>query len=202
MNEENKKLLNVQRSCKGAKIVSKIIVIALIVATVLSLVSSIVLIAGRKKYDQQMINSAQEGHGFKTQIKFGSIVVADIVDGEVQLKDTMDSDVPAVQEFFDENADSPSLLIGLYLILISVMLAFVSVAFTLISSVFDIILKEGNPFTDKAINRTLLAMIIICILLASTSGIGFGILGGFLTWVVYTIMDYGRVLKIQADETL
>ena len=202
MNEENKKLLNVQRSCKGAKIVSKIIVIAFIVATVLSLVSSIVLIAGRKKYDQQMINSAQEGHGFNTQIKFGPIVVADIVDGEVQLKDTMDSDVPAVQEFFDENADSPSLLIGLYLILISVMLAFVSVAFTLISSVFDIILKEGNPFTDKAINRTLLAMIIICILLASTSGIGFGILGGFLTWVVYTIMDYGRVLKIQADETL
>ena len=137
-----------------------------------------------------------------TQLKVGPFVLGNIDNGEVKLAEKMESDIPALEAFFEENQDSPSLLFGMYCILISFILVWFCVAFALISSVFDIIIKEGNPFADKAISRTLVAMIIISVLVASSAGLAFGVLCGFLTWVIYTIMDYGRVLKIQSDETL
>ena len=82
------------------------------------------------------------------------------------------------------------------------MIAILTVAMFLFRSVFTIILEEGNPFSDKVIKRILISMIIISVVLIFTSGVGFGVLGGFLTWVIYTILDYGRSLKTLSDETL
>ena len=202
MNEENKKLQNVQKSCKGAKIVSRIMDIAFIVATVLTLILGIVMIAGKDKFDADFEKSAQSGKGISTQVRIGPFVLADVENGEIHTKDSLESDIPALNAYFQANADSPSLLFGFYSLFVSVLVALLAVAFALISSVFDTILKEGNPFADKAIKRTVLAMIIVCIIITFTAGWGFGLLGAFLTWVIYNIMDYGRVLKIQSDETL
>jgi len=202
MNEENKKLANVKNSCKGAKIVSKIILIALIIATVSTFVGGIMLIAGRSKWDNTFAEAAANGAGANVDLSFGPVKMGSFENGEFNSTTPLTSDVPAVQSFFDENADSPSLIIGFYLILVGSVTAIAAVAFSLITSVFDIILKEGNPFSDKAVKRTLIAMIILSVCAASTAGLGFGVLLGFLTWVIYTIMDYGRALKLLSDETL
>lgn len=202
MNEESKKLANVKKSCKGAKIVSKIILVFLIIATVATLVTGIVLIAGRKKFDDDIAKTDPSGTTFDVELSVGPINLGSFEDGEFVANDPLTSDVPAIEKFFEENSNSPSLILGFYLILISSVTAVSAVAFFLITSVFDIILKEGNPFADKAVKRTLIAMIILTVCAASTAGLGFGVLLGFLTWVIYTIMDYGRALKLLSDETL
>lgn len=202
MNEESKKLKNIRTSCKAAKIVSKIIMIALIVGTVLTILSGIVLIAGRQNMDDKIREAASSGQKITVEMKVGPFVFGRFVDGEFIATEKIDSDIPALKAFFDENADSPSLLMGFYAILIGFVLAVSSVAFFFITSIFDIVVKEGNPFTSKVIKRTLIAMIILTLIVGSNGGLGFGILMGFLTWVIYTILDYGRVLQIQSDETL
>ena len=40
------------------------------------------------------------------------------------------------------------------------------------------------------------------VVLLLTSGIAFGALGALTTWVVCTVMDYGKTLQTQSDETL
>lgn len=202
MNEESKKLKNIRTSCKAAKIVSRIILIALIVAAVLSIVSGIVLLANRKNMDEKILQAAASGQKINVDMKFGPFVFGRFVDGEFIATEKIDSDVPALKAFFEENADSPSLFLGFYITLISSVFIVSAVAFFFITSVFDIVVKEGNPFTGKVIKRTLIAMIILTVIVGSNGGLGFGILMGFLTWVIYTILDYGRVLQIQSDETL
>ncbi len=202
MNEESKKLKNIRTSCKAAKIVSRIILIALIVAAVLSIVSGIVLLANRKNMDEKILQAAASGQKINVDIKFGPFVFGRFVDGEFVATEKIDSDVPALKAFFEENADSPSLFLGFYITLMSSIFIVSAVAFFFITSVFDIVVKEGNPFTGKVIKRTLIAMIILTLIVGSNGGLGFGILMGFLTWVIYTILDYGRVLQIQSDETL
>lgn len=202
MNEESKKLKNIRTSCKAAKIVSRIILIALIVAAVLSIVSGIVLLANRKNMDEKILQAAASGQKINVDMKFGPFVFGRFVDGEFIATEKIDSDVPALKAYFEENADSPSLFLGFYITLMSSVFIVSAVAFFFITSVFDIVVKEGNPFTGKVIKRTLIAMIILTVIVGSNGGLGFGILMGFLTWVIYTILDYGRVLQIQSDETL
>ena len=202
MNEESKKLKNIRTSCKAAKIVSRIILIALIVAAVLSIVGGIVLLANRKNMDEKILQAAASGQKINVDMKFGPFVFGRFVDGEFIATEKIDSDVPALKAYFEENADSPSLFLGFYITLMSSVFIVSAVAFFFITSVFDIVVKEGNPFTGKVIKRTLIAMIILTLIVGSNGGLGFGILMGFLTWVIYTILDYGRVRQIQSDETL
>ena len=82
------------------------------------------------------------------------------------------------------------------------MIAVCAVLMKLISGTFAIIEKEDNPFTDKVIKRVTVVMIIVSAFLFFTAGASFGILGGLVTLVVYSILDYGKTLQIQSDETL
>ena len=125
-------------------------------------------------------------------------------ESKAKLDDSLEltSSVPALQKYFDENKDSTGLVVGVYLIGIGIMCLVMAVSMWLVSSVFDIIIKEGNPFADQVPKRILISMIIFTVVVAFTTGIGFAVLLGFVTWAVYTIMDYGKTLRIQSDETL
>ena len=69
-------------------------------------------------------------------------------------------------------------------------------------SVFDIIGKEDSPFTQRVLKKLLFALIVIDIVIAFTAGLGTAAVAGLVTWALYTIMDYGRLLQTQSDETL
>lgn len=203
MNEENIKLARIQKSSKVAHIVSKIFFFLCMVATMICLITGLVLIIGRKNFDPKLIEGLSSSQKSAT-LSVGNVQFATIEEGDFKVAEDMKwtSDVPRLEQFFRDNDDSPSLIIGFYLLAMSLLVALLTVCFHLISGIFALILKEGNPFTDKVIKRVLVTMIILSVLLLSTQGAGFGILAGLITWVVYTILDYGRTLKIQADETL
>ena len=187
MSTENEKLSRVKTSCKAASIVSKILFMICIVGTTVTLVTSIVMFFNREKFDNEFETANEENF-------LGSM--GNVAVGNIQ------SDVPALEKFLEENSDSPSLAIAIYLLPMSLGCAMLSVAMYFFSSIFNIILKEGNPFDDKVIKRVLISMILLTAVLAFSAGGGFAVLGGLVTWVIYTILDYGRVLKIQSDETL
>ena len=205
VNEENKKLESVVKSCKAARICSRIIFILMVVATVITLVTGIVLMTNP---DKTIVFDMGEGQ-INKELSIGSLKIGTIKSGELEeskakLDDSLEltSSVPALQKYFDENKDSTGLVVGVYLIGISIMCLVMAVSMWLVSSVFDIIIKEGNPFADQVPKRILISMIIFTVVVAFTTGIGFAVLLGFVTWAVYTIMDYGKTLRIQSDETL
>ena len=196
MSKENEKLLAVKKSCKGVKIVSLILLIVTIVATILALASGIIMTAGSSKIDPYIKQAQAEGN---TDV---DIMYQGIKIGRVDLPDpdNWHSDVPAIQEKFDEG--SISFVFGLYLFIVFGILVFTAVVLALFYSVFDIIVKEETPFSDKVIRRLLISLILVDFILGGTVGWGFAVLGGFVTWAIITIMQYGKELQIQSDETL
>ena len=190
MSKENEKLLAVKKSCKGVKIVSLILLITSIVATILALAS------GSSKIDPYIKQAQAEGNT-DVDIMYHGMKI-----GRVDLPDpdNWHSDVPAIQEKFDEG--SISFVFGLYLFIVFGILVFTAVVLALFYSVFDIIVKEETPFSDKVIRRLLISLILVDLILGGTVGWGFTVLGGFVTWAIITIMQYGKELQIQSDETL
>lgn len=203
MNEENIKIARIKKSTKVASIVSKIFFIVSMVACVIALVSGLVLFFGRDKFDPQLKEAIASGNIRKT-IRIGNASFATIEDGDFKVAEAAlwTSDIPALEQYLRENDDSPAFTLGLYLMLVSLMVAFVTFCFYMIHSVFALIHKEGNPFDKKVVKKITVTMIILSAILLTTFGIGLGVLGGLLTWVVYTVLDYGRLLKTQSDETL
>ena len=81
-------------------------------------------------------------------------------------------------------------------------MAVAAVLVKLVGSVFGLIMKEDSPFTDKVIKRIVIVLLAVSAVMLLTTGMAFGVLGAIITWVVYTILDYGKTLQIQSDETL
>lgn len=199
MNEENKKLLNVKKSCKAAKVVSLVLFIIATVATVLTLVAGIVLLTN-SKYFNDVIQDAVEAGDLQVDVSSGPFIFANVDLTDMDSISEIEKDLPGLGDFV-ENGEY-AIIYGCYFIGIAFAMAVLAVAFKLIHSVFNLIAKEDTPFSKKVIKRILIVMIVISVLLAFTVGAGAGLVGGFITWVIYTIMDYGRILQIQSDETL
>lgn len=220
MNEENTKLARIQKSTKIANVISRIFMIFAIVGCTICVITGVLFLTNPDKYDKMVEKQ------LATKDEYIYIDededAADAVENEIQLEDNhrfklvsvdiddieklknteLESSVPALQNYFDEHKGSISLALGLYILLAGVACGVLAASLGLISSVFAIILKEGNPFSDKVMKRVVISMIIISVVIALTSGFGFAILLGFITWVIYTILDYGRTLKTLSDETL
>lgn len=199
MNEENVKLAQIQKSCKAAKIVSKIFMIAAIVGCVISLIGSILVFTNMDKYDE-VFNSED----VTMRVGVGNFYFAAFEHSDVEsiFNEEMTSDVPAVQEYFDENQHSGALRMGFFLIIITVYCACLAVVMGFIASIFSTVLKEGNPFSDKVLKKVLVSMIIITVIIGASNGLGMCLVLALVTWVVYTILDYGRTLQKLSDETL
>lgn len=195
---EGQKLEKVIKSCKAARVCARVIFIMFCVATVLTLVSGIAMIADHEKLDEQFAQNDAE-----VSIHVGSqgprFLLADVTGADGF---ELESSVPQLQEFFDENEDSTALPLGIYCLGISFVMLIGTFAVWLVYSVFDTIVKEGNPFADRVPKRILTSMIILTVVVALSSGLGFAVLLGLLTWAVYSILDYGKELRIQSDETL
>ena len=112
----------------------------------------------------------------------------------------LESSIPAWQKILDETPYAFST--GMMLIGMGLGIGILAFALFQIYSVFDIIKKEDSPFSDKVLKKLLIALITVDVILALTTGIGQAAIGGLITWAVYAIMDYGRLLQTQSDETL
>lgn len=201
MIEENAKIKKIQKSCKVANIVSKIFMIIAIIGCTICLITGIVILTHTEKYDKEITESLKKSQKDRS-LGVGGFRIAEIRDGELVVTEKMTSSVPSIQKYFDEHQNSAALPIGFYLLMAAAMCGMLAFALSMLSGIFGIIVKEGNPFVDKVKKKVFIAMIIISALVTFTAGAGFGALLALLTWVVYTIIDYGCTLKTLSDETL
>lgn len=194
--EENVKLEKIRKSCSVGEKVSTVFCIIAIVGCVMAIVAGIAIINMGSEFDDKVIQMSNSGV-VDIGNKIGSYQIMGISLGDPS---NIRSDVPAIQEALKDHPYSVE--VSMYCFLIAGMTAIIAVMMRVTGSVFALIRKEDNPFTDNVIKRVLIVMIVLSVLLFLTSGVSLGVLCGILTWVVYTVLDYGKALQIQADETL
>ena len=197
MNTMNNKLAKIKKSSRVGKIVSNIFTIIGIVGEVITLIAGIFILNMGKRFDDEMHSAVEHGY---IETETDSIAHTSFMNISIGNPENIQTDVPALREALD---DHPlSIMYGIYLLTISFLCVIFTVVMKIISGTFALIEKEENPFTDKVIKRVLIAMIVLSAVLLFTVGSGFAVLGALTTWVIYTVMDYGKSLQVQSDETL
>ena len=194
--EEMEKISKIKNSSKAGKTLSLIMCIICIAGCVCALVGGIVILGMGKEFDDTVQRGIDQGI-ITTEDSVASAKLVNINVGDIT---NIHSDVPAIQEAIDDHPYA--IKFGTECLIIAVTLAVVAVLLKLINGVFDLIIKEDSPFTDKVIKRTMVVLIAVSVAMFFTTGAAFGVLGAIVTWVVYSIMDYGKTLQIQSDETL
>ena len=196
MNEVNVKIARIKKSCHVGKIVSNVLCIVLIVGAVLSMISAITIFAMGKKFDEAITQAVETGY-IDDSDHIGSAEFFVFNLGSVK---NFDSDIPFVKAALEDHPYS--IVYGSYSIISLLCCTFLAVMLKLISSVFALIEKEETPFTDKVKKKVTVLLIITSVSLLITEGAGLALLGALITWVVNSILDYGKTLQVQADETL
>ena len=197
MNEENVKIARIRKSCKVGKKVSNILCVFAIVGCVCALIGTIAIFSMGKNFDVKF-NEAKEAGTFSTSDEFGSVALFKINLGN--MPSDFHSDIPAVQEMIE---DHPlCIFYGSYVLIVTIACAILAVMLKLVSSVFALIEKEDSPFTDKVRKRVTFVLIATAVLLCFTAGAALGGLCALIAWAVNAILDYGKTLQVQSDETL
>ena len=197
MNEEKVKIAKIKKSCHAGKIVSNVLSIFFVISFIASLVSGIMIIAEGKEFDERIQQSEEMGY-IDNADRIGSARLFDINIGIVP--ENIESDIPAVQEALKDHPRS--VMWGSYMLIMGLAFAVVAILSKLVSSIFSLIEKENTPFNDKVKKRVTIAMIITTVILFMTTGTPFGVLFILLTWVVRSVLEYGKTLQIESDETL
>ena len=197
MNEENVKIAKIKKSCHAGKIVSNVLSIFFVIGFIASLVGGIMILAEGKEFDERIQQSEEMGY-IDNADRIGSARLFDINIGIVP--ENIESDIPAVQEALKDHPRS--VMWGSYMLIMGLAFAVVAILSKLVSSIFSLIEKENTPFNDKVKKRVTIAMIITTVILFMTTGTPFGVLFILLTWVVRSVLEYGKTLQIESDETL
>ncbi|MBQ3899828.1 MAG: hypothetical protein II741_08330 [Lachnospiraceae bacterium] len=204
MNQENIKLNRIKKSSHVAGIVTRIVFILCVVASMILIVTSIVMIADRTNMNEQIKAGIEGANDVDVTKKVGPVNVhllrfsKDSFD--ITKYQKIESSIPALEKAL---SDTPySLTLGFTLLTAGLNVVLLAIAMFQLYSVFDIIGKEDSPFTPRVLKKLLFALIVIDIVIAFTSGLGTAAIAGLVTWALYTIMDYGRLLQTRSDETL
>ncbi|MCR5502360.1 MAG: hypothetical protein K6F53_05085 [Lachnospiraceae bacterium] len=194
--EENIKLEKIKKSCGAGEKLTTVFCIIAIVGCVMTLIAGFAVLNMGKRFDDQ-INALSEEGKIDVTDRIGSFRLLGFNLGDPT---QIESDVPAIREALKDHPYSVE--VSMLCFLSAFMTAIMAVLMKMAGSVFALIRKEESPFTDKVIKRVLIVMIVLSGIVFLTAGTGSGALCGVLTWVVYTILDYGKTLQIQSDETL
>ncbi len=204
MEQENIKLARIKKSCKVAGIVTRVAFIMCIVGCVILIIAGIITLANRNNMEPAIAHAIEQNEELSIGQPAGNVNVylARIDPSTMKLIENLKlrSSIPAWQKNLDETPYAFSL--GLMMISMSFGVAILAFALFQIHSVFDIIQKEDTPFSEKVLKKLLIALIIVDVIVALTTGFGQAAIGALIIWAIYSIMDYGRVLQIQSDETL
>lgn len=197
MNEENVKIARIRKSCKVGKKVSNILCVFAIVGCVCALIGAIAIFRMGKDFDVKITEAKQTGT-LSTSDEIGSVALFKINLGSIPTD--LHSDIPAVQQMIE---DHPlCIAYGTYTLIVTIGCAILAVMLKLVSSVFALIEKEESPFTDKVRKKVTFVLIATAVLLCFTAGAAYGGLCALIAWAVNAILDYGKTLQIQSDETL
>ncbi len=194
--EENVKLEKIKKSCSTGEKVTKVIFVIALICSVICLMLIALIVSKGDEFEALVKKGIESGY-ITTESGIGTVSAVNI---SIINPETIQSDSQAIRDMLQTRPYSVVFI--LYCSIGCLMFIILAVMLKLIGSVFRIIREEDNPFTDKAINRILTVMVVASIVMFFSPGTVYGILGLIITWVVHTILDYGKTLQIQADETL
>lgn len=191
---EDKKLIEIRKSCKIGAIISRILLIICIVGTVLTLVGGVAILTMGPKFDATVAEAGQ------TQILEENARSFSVLNVDISKISNVQSDVPALQSKIEE---SPlAIVYGIFCLSIAVILIFICIVLTFIAGTFKSIERSESPFTTAIKKRVVTTLIVVGVSILLTMGFGFALVMGIVTWIVSAIMDYGISLQQQYDETL
>ena len=194
--DENEKLEKIKKSCSIGMKVTKVIFVIALVCSVICMILITMIVSKGDEFETLVEKGIEAGY-ITTDSSIGSVSTYNI---SIVYPKNIHSDVQVIRDILQTRPYSVVFI--LYCSVGCLMFIILAVMLKLIGSVFRIIREEDNPFTDKVINRILTVMVVASIVMFFSPGTVYGILGLIITWVVHTILDYGKTLQIQADETL
>ena len=196
MSNENEKLLKVKKSCKAVIIVARILMIILIVCTVVSLIAGGKIWSMGSDFDAAFDQLEANGV-ITTGDSFGSATVFHL---DKFNADNIQTSVPAIREKLDTCPQS--FIYSVNLFMAAGICAISALVMVLVIFTFKAILKNDTPFCDPAISMMTITLIALTGIFFLTAGTGTAVLMAVITWAIYTVMQYGKALQIQSDETL
>ena len=196
MTNENEKLLKVKKSCKAVCIVARILMIFMIIGTVAALIGGSKIWSMGSDFDAAFAQLEANGV-VTTGDSFGgsSVFHLDKFD-----PDNIQTSVPAIREKLDTCPQS--FVYSVYLFMTAGVCAVLALVMGLVIATFKAIIKNNTPFCDPAISMMTITLIVLTGIFFLTAGTGTGAILAVITWAIYTIMQYGKALQIQSDETL
>ena len=190
MNEQNLKLETIKKRCVTSKKVISILQVIAIIGIVASLIGAICCITMKDTINNGIAESVAQG---KTKIEDVKIKNVKISSG---LLDIMID----YEEFYKTgNYATP---VTIKCVIATVITSIVCYLLGLFKKIFDNLINEDNPFSDKILNNLKNCFIVITVILVVFVGIGPGVIGGLLCWCIYSILEYGKLLQTEVDEIL
>ncbi len=186
MRDNEMKLTNVKKSCSIAKKVVKVFRVIMLVVAIMCAVGAVTCIGLSKQIDTGIANSIEQGYG-----TFDASAIS--IDGIINLK------IP-VEKMADKGYYGA--LMATYCVFGSIMSIIVFVIFLTLERVFQTIEESDTPFCELVLRRLKRVFIMLVVITALFSGLGFGAILGLSLWCIYRIFEYGTTLQIEVDETL
>ncbi len=197
MNEENEKLAKIKKSSRVGKKVTNILALIVGIVSIIMIVTGIIFLASGDKLESKFAEAAASGVISEPSNKmfYASAFHVEMIDPT-----KIETSSPALKHALETRPYT--ITYGIYFILVGLGLAGATVLLKLLSSGFAIIEKEDNPFTPAVIKRVTIVLIVLSIVMGLTIGGAYVVIGLLSTWLIHSVMEYGRTLQIQSDETL
>ena len=196
MANENEKLIKVKKSCKAVIIVARIMMIFMIIGTVAGLIAGGKIWSMGSDFDAALDQLETNGV-VTTGDSFGSTTIFHLEKFDA---DNIQTSVPAIREKLDT---CPQCFVySMNIFMVAGICAISALVMVLVIFTFKAILKNDTPFCDPAISMMTITLIVLTGIFFLTAGTGTAVLMAVITWAIYTVMQYGKALQIQSDETL
>ena len=185
MNEYNNKLEVIRNRCRTSAKVMGILRIFAIIGIIGSLVGAIMGFTQREVLNTQIAEQVASGKLTVDSLKLGGSGLSLVID--------------YAKAFAEGDYAGPMIISCIVAVIVC---AAVMVILTLFKKIFTDLSVEETPFSESVMGRLKTSFIIMTVVLALFVGIGPGVIGGLFMWCVYSILDYGKVLQTEVDETL
>ena len=184
MSEQNKKLEVIRKRCRTAeKVIGTLQVVAVIgiVGALIGLISCFVF---KDTINEAMVQQVAEGAAKVENFKIEGLINFSI----------------NYEKFY--NSGDYATPLGINCAFATIITSACFYLLTAFKKIFRNLMKEDNPFSDSIMNGLKTCFIIITVLLVLFVGLGPGVVGGLLCWCIYSILEYGKALQVEIDETL
>ncbi len=185
MNEQNNKLEVIRNRCRISALVARILRIILEIGMIGSLVGAIACFFQRARIDQFVPAEIAAGTLREETLKLGGPILKVVIDYN--------------KAFQEGNYAGPIIISCLTAAAICAVWV---ILLTLFRKIFIDLATHETPFSDTVMRRLKMSFIIMAVLLVLFIGLGVGVIGGLLLWCIYSVLDYGKALQTEVDETL